>query len=251
MFSSAFPSRSVPSILPLRGRVAFFGRTLDDYETIFALDSGRLGGRRILDVAAGPASFTLEATLRGADVVALDPLYQYGAAALRERFRRDEREVRAWVRAHPASYTMRAGEEEALWKRRRRATEHFLGDYAAGVAAGRYRAGALPRLPFAERSFDQVLCGHFLFLYAHRSDLGLEFHDAACRELCRVARETVHLYPLTGFDGVRVPFLDQLRRQLEADGVESRIEALEAPVLRGADARLVLYPHRPTTISRS
>ena len=53
---------------------------------------------------------------------------------------------------------------------------------------------SLPRLPFPGGRFDLVLSSHFLFTYADRLDL--EFHRAALRELHRVARREVRVFPL-------------------------------------------------------
>ena len=44
--------------------VSFFGRTLAEYAQFFALDVDGLRGRDVLDVAAGPSSFTAEACAR-------------------------------------------------------------------------------------------------------------------------------------------------------------------------------------------
>ena len=59
--------------------VSFFGRSLAEYVQFFALDLPALKGRDVLDVAAGPASFTAEACARKIDAVAADPLtYEIG-----------------------------------------------------------------------------------------------------------------------------------------------------------------------------
>ncbi|OYU99703.1 MAG: hypothetical protein CFE26_25195, partial [Verrucomicrobiales bacterium VVV1] len=62
--------------------VSFFGRTLAEYAQFFALDPATLRGRAVLDVAAGPASFTAEACKLGVDAVAVDPLYGCPATTL-------------------------------------------------------------------------------------------------------------------------------------------------------------------------
>ena len=89
---------------------------------------------------------------------------------------------------------------EALGIIRMEAMGIFLEDFEAGKADGRYIAGGLPRLPFADRAFDLALCSHFLFLYT--SQLGEAFHLEAVRELCRVAAE-VRIFPLLDLDGQR------------------------------------------------
>jgi len=43
--------------------VSFFGRTFEEYTRFFALDPAALRRLAVLDVAAGPSSFTAEAAL--------------------------------------------------------------------------------------------------------------------------------------------------------------------------------------------
>jgi len=236
---SPVPPSTVEPSSPLGGRIAFFGRTLDDYAEIFGFSPESLKSSTVLDVASGPASFTIEATLLGARAVAVDPVYRLGLPGLVDRARRDLAEVRGVAASHADRFVDHGADGHAgVFERRSRVAGRFLADYPSGVAAGRYRAGELPELPFASSLFDRVLCGHFLFLYAHR--FGREFHLAACRELCRVARGEVRVYPLVDFEGNPVPFLGELCRELERDGIEVRRESLVAPMLRTATERLVL-----------
>ncbi|MFW6354961.1 MAG: methyltransferase [Verrucomicrobiota bacterium] len=222
--------------------MAFYGRTLEDYRELFALDEVRLRAGPVLDVAAGPSSFALEATLAGAEVVAVDPLYRYRLAALRDRAERDTARVRAMVAAHPARFRGGAAGAQLLG-RREVAAERFLADYAAGRGAGRYRAAALPQLPFPDDTFETVLCAHFLFLYAGPFDHA--FHLAACRELCRVARGEVLLYPLCDLTGTPYARLEDLLASLAREGIEAVREPLEAPMLLDAGERLRLRAPPP------
>ena len=57
--------------------ISFFGRSLDEYVRFFSLNIDDLRGRPVLDVAAGPSSFTAEACRRGIDAVAVDPLFGF------------------------------------------------------------------------------------------------------------------------------------------------------------------------------
>ena len=56
-----------------------------------------------------------------------------------------------------------------------------------------YVAARLPRLPFADDTFELAVCSHLLFLYS--AELSAEFHLVALRELLRVAGE-VQVFPL-------------------------------------------------------
>jgi len=67
----------------------------------------------------------------------------------------------------------------------------------------------LPDLPFRDGAFDLVLSSHLLFMYADRLDE--EFHVHALREMVRVARGEVRVFPLLADSGA---LLLGLRRQL-------------------------------------
>ena len=79
--------------------VSFFGRSLDEYVQFFSLDLPALRGAAVLDVAAGPSSFTAEACRRGIDAVAVDPLYGASREALGARVQRDYAAMFAQMRA--------------------------------------------------------------------------------------------------------------------------------------------------------
>lgn len=221
-------------------RIAFFGRSLADYEAIFGVSRTALRGRRVLDVGGGTASFTAEATLAGIDATAVDPIYRFRLPAVRDRALRDFSAVQAMVQTHGSRYTMGSyGAEEPLWAKRLQTQKCFLDDFPAGFACGRYRGGGLPLLEFENRSFDLVLCSHLLFLYG--SCLSWDFHQSALRELARVAREKVLIYPLLTLSGQPYARLDELRRNLATAGIESALEPVHHSVMSGADQRLVLF----------
>src|SRR6185503_3778759 len=81
--------------------VYFFGRSLAEYAQCFALDVSTLRGRDVLDVAAGPSSFTAEACARKVNAVAVDPLYGCGLSALTTQVQLDYDRVFARIRARP------------------------------------------------------------------------------------------------------------------------------------------------------
>jgi len=206
--------------------VAFFGRALDEYMRIFSLTHAHLRGRRVLDVAAGPSSFTAEACALGCDAIALDPSYGMTVDALAGHIQIDYANMFAQIRAKPHLCQLRtfASIDEAEGSRRA-ASARFLGDYAAHFVHGRYVGGALPKLPFEHGEFDLVLCGHFLFTYAMLFDY--EFHVAACRELVRVSRDEVHIHPVSDTAGRVYQHLDALRADLLHDGIESELIAVD------------------------
>lgn len=222
-------------------RIAFFGRSLADYEAIFGFTRADLRGRRVLDVGGGTASFTAEATLAGIEAVAVDPMYRYRFPAVRDRAQRDFADVQALVQTHRSRFAMETfGSEEQLWAKRLQAQNCFLDDFPSGFASGRYRGGALPALEFENRTFDLVVCSHLLFLYA--ACLDSSFHHAALRELVRVAREKVLVYPLLTLSGQPYGDLEPLRQRLATVGIDSVLEPVSYSVQAGANHRLVLFP---------
>ena len=111
----------------------------------------------------------------------------------------------------------------------------FLADWPAGCAQGRYVAGALPALPFSDRSFDLALCSHFLFLYSEQ--LTDAFHLAAIREMCRVASE-VRIFPLLELGGRPSRHVPAVVDRLRRDGLEVTIETVPYEFQRGGNQML-------------
>ena len=109
---------------------------------------------------------------------------------------------------------------------------------------------ALPGLPFDDGAFRLVLSAYLLFAYPDHLDE--EGHERALRELLRVAREEVRVFPLIDTAYVRHPALDDLRRRLAADGVDSEVRRVDYEFQRGGDEVLVLRPGvTPVTARRS
>lgn len=223
----------------------FFGRDLAEYRRLFALrdDHELRPGARVLDVAAGPASFSAEAAARGVRAVAVDPCYGSRPETLAVLAREDHARVAAQMRAKPG--LLRPGAEsfpdlETAIAARRAAADRFLTDYETGFVQGRYVGAALPSLPFADGGFDLTLCAHLLFLHAGLFDH--DFHLAACRELLRVTRPggEVRLHPLCGGDGKEYPALGRLLDELAAEGVAACRVPVRGAFFHAATATLVL-----------
>lgn len=219
--------------------VAFFGRSLAEYARFFPLDIGALRGRSVLDVAAGPAAFVAQATRLGIHATAVDPLYGCAVETLAAHVRLDYARTLSQMRAKPEMFRLKsfASIEEAE-RDRRTAAEVFLADYEGGFLDNRYVGAALPRLPFADREFDVVLCAHLLFIYERLFDYA--FHLAACRELMRVSGGEVRIHPVCGPDGNPYRDLDRLRRELAESGISSEIVEVDYEFFRGSGTTLVL-----------
>jgi SAM-dependent methyltransferase len=224
--------------------VSFFGRTLEEYTRFFGLDVAALRGRSVLDVAAGPASFTAEAYRRGIDAVAVDPLYDRTPAELAAKVRDDYTRMFEQIREKRRLFRFKHFPSfDAAEADRRAAASRFLADYDGNVRHGRYVRASLPYLPFLDDTFDVVLCAHLLFLYAARFDF--DWHVAACAELARVSHGEVRIHPVCGAGGKPYAELDRLRRTLEERGVASAIVRVNYEFFAGSSSMLVLNPQSP------
>ncbi|ACB74816.1 class I SAM-dependent methyltransferase [Opitutus terrae] len=251
------PELELPSI-------SFVGRSLNEYAQFFALDPATLRGKAVLDVGAGASSFVAEACRRGADAVAVDPLYGAGAHRLAERVKLDFAQESARMRARPRRYKLsRLSGPGARWPRpqnvsapprsraffssfdeadfdRRAAAQRFLADYEQHFAHGRYVSAALPQLPFLDRAFDLVLCAHLLFTPGEEFDFS--WHVAALGELARVSASEVRIHPLCGPDGRRYTELERLQRELLTRGIPSAVVPVPYEFYVGGSTMLVLNP---------
>src|SRR5262245_61544383 len=174
---------------------------------MFALTDEELN-LTLLGCADGPASFNAEASRRGSKVTSCDPIYRLNVAEIRERIAATYNEIIEQTRQNASDFVwshVRSVDE--LGRLRMAAMEEFLADFPAGRADGRYVDAELPYLPFREGSFDLALSSHFLFLYT--TQLGRDFHVAAIREMCRVARE-VRVFPLIALGGQVSPLVGDI-----------------------------------------
>lgn len=239
----AFAPAPAPRIAPRSEielpSISFFGRSLAEYAQFFALDVAAMRGRDILDVAAGPSSFTAEACTRKINAVAVDPFYGAPADDLAARIQADYAHMFAQMRARPRLFRFKSFPSiDAAELDRRTAAQRFLADYETHYIHNRYVGGSLPRLPFFDRTFDVVLCAHLLFTYVQRFDF--DWHLAACRELVRVSAAEVRIHPLCGLDGKPYAGLPRLRRELRAEGIASEVVPVDYEFFTGANSMLVL-----------
>ena len=216
-------------------QVVPWGRSFAEYRRMFALTDDNLS-TRILGCGDGPASFNAEATRCGGTVVSTDPIYQWNAAQIRERITVTYDEVLTQTRRNQDEFVWNAiGSVDELGRVRMTAMQDFLDDFGSGKTDGRYVAGALPALPFANDAFELALCSHLLFLYS--SQLGEAFHAAAIEELCRVARE-VRVFPLLALGGQLSPYLAASVAGLHAAGYDASIERVPYEFQRGGNEML-------------
>ena len=192
-----------------------WGRTMDEYQRMFALGESDLS-KRILGCGDGPASFNVEWSNRGGNVVSCDPLYEFSGEAIEKRVRETFDFMVQAVRENQDDFLWNdIKSPQALGERRLSAMQKFLADYEKGKAQSRYLTASLPVLPFKNQQFDLALVSHFLFLYS--AQLNYDFHHDSLVELCRIARE-VRIFPLLGLGNVPTPHLQPLIQELQARG---------------------------------
>lgn len=227
-------------------QVVPWGRNRSEYIAMFDLKQQDLAGT-ILGVGDGPASFNAECRLCGDQVTSVDPLYQFSAPQIAKQIDSTYPLVMAEVsKNHDDFIWSDISNPDMLGQARMQAMQAFLEDYQQADARQRYINASLPTLPFAEHQFDLALCSHFLFLYSHKLDLN--FHLAACRELCRVARE-VRIYPLVTLDNSPSPHVDSVMESVRFLGLEARRQPVHYQFQRGATEMLVIQAAETTEVA--
>ena len=204
---------------------------------MFALTPADLSGR-ILDCAAGPASFNAELTSDGHEVISCDPLYELTVDEIRARIDSTSGTVVANARVASNEFVWRDfASPEHLGEVRMAIMQQFLADFPAGLREGRYRAQALPHLAFHDDAFDLALCSAFLFTYSDQ--LSADFHVAAIQEMCRVAGEA-RIFPLLKGYGGPSPNLEIVVGTLRKYGYEAKIRDVSYEFQRGGDKMLAV-----------
>lgn len=219
------------------GETLISSRSLDEYRAMFGLTERDLT-RRILDCPGGAAGFTAEVSDRGGDVIACDMAY-FGrsseeiAAVSTMELERGSRYVRSRREQYRWTFFSDPGAHE---RHRRTAAQQFAAHIRRHPQ--RYVAGRLPALPFADARFDLVLSSHLLFSYADRLDH--TFHVDSIRELMRVARDEVRIFPLVAADS-STPYarLDELLAELRAVDIVGEVVHVDYEFQQGADHMLV------------
>lgn len=213
-------------------------RSASEYRRMFNLD-GVQAGAKILDCGAGAASFAAE--VRGEFLVTcIDPLYSLDDAALEISVLDGIRETQANIRRDPSLYTWGDSSFPSTTEHSRSrvdSAERFLSDYRSHPEG--YIAGSVSNLPFANESFDHCLVSHLLFL--HAPEVSLDFHARAVRELTRVARKDVRIYPLVSFDGTDLSsILDVVLTCAREANWTATVQSVSYSFFKGAHEMLVL-----------
>lgn len=188
-------------------RVVLLGRTFEEYRRYFLLEPEELRGKRVLDVAGGVSSFSAEANDRGILATSVDPIYKLAPEEISRRSGPDLDKVIAGVRGLSTYRWTAYRDPEHVRELRERAVKRFLADFPEHP--NRYRVGALPELPFADREFNVTLVSYLLFAYdAHFS---YEFHRNALLEVMRVTKDEARIYPTINFEGEPSEYVARLQ----------------------------------------
>lgn len=220
--ASGGPTMTTPrERAPFAGAVAVTPRPLAAYRDMFLLTDDDLRAGPILDCPAGASPFGAQVRALGGEVVSVDPAYA-APEGLAARVAADVERVGAWQRAHPAGFNWTyLGSPEALERMWAAALGEFAADFHPG--GSRYVAAALPHLPFPDGRFALTLSGFLLFVYPEL--FGHSELLAALRELTRVTRGEVRVFPLHSTSGEPYADLPALRAALRERGITTEIRA--------------------------
>lgn len=217
-------------------RVVLLGRTLDEYLRYFALDPAGLNGLKILDVAGGVSSFCAEATALGLTVQSVDPIYALDPRSIRQRCESDLHEVAQHIGHLPVYRWNFYGSPDGMRKFRQQASMRFLADF--NRPENRYMAASLPNLPFKAASFDLVLVSYLLFVYQDQFNYG--FHKASVRELARVSRGELRIYPLVTFEADRSVYLETLCQDPDLEDLQFEVRPTDFEFLANSNCVLIV-----------
>ena len=214
-----------------------WGRSYDEYVAMFDLSADDLK-LHILGCGDGPAAFNAGVTERGGHMVSVDPVYAFSRTQISGRIDDTYLKVMDQLRKNVGAYVWTAFRKpDNVGDTRMAAMREFLADYDEGRAEGRYVAGDVQALPFADGAFDLALVSHFLFLY--EAQFPKEFHVAALAELLRVAK-AVRVFPILTLDGRPYPHLSFVREEMKRLGFVTEVRKVPYEFQRGGDEMLVL-----------
>ncbi len=212
-----------------------WGRTMAEYQLMFDLSDADLS-KKILGCGDGPASFNVEMTKLGSDVVSIDPIYQFSGAQIEQRVRATYESIISQVKQNSDRYIWKNfANPDELGRARLEAMNAFLLDYELGKIQGRYLDRSLPNLDLNEARFDLCLCSHLLFLYSEQ--LSLDFHIKSILEMIKICQE-VRIFPLLTLDCKPSPYLDPTISVLIDRGYQVDIQPVEYEFQKGGDRML-------------
>ena len=211
-------------------------RSYDEYLRMFDIDENDLKSRKILDCAAGAASFTAELLEHGHEAVATDILYDIDPDTLEKKCRSDLSKILEEESKEQDMYIYDYFKDLDEQRRHRTASyQRFIKSCRKRIG-DRYIKSELPGLPFGDNEFSLVLSSHFLFLYEDR--ISYEFHRDCIQEMLRVSHKEVRIFPLVGLDANRSPFVERITEDNLFSGVKMQVLRVPYEFFRGANEML-------------
>jgi ubiquinone/menaquinone biosynthesis C-methylase UbiE len=198
----------------------------------------------VVDIGAGPASFTAEWRGQGGRAIACDPLYSSGADEIENRISRAKETLCNLMEAdaHRFVWSFFKSPDDVV-EARMAAAKGFLDDFQLEGNARYYLPVGLPTLPFQDEEFDLAVCSHFLFLYSDAFDA--DFHFAGLMEMTRVAAE-VRVFPLLAMQGEYSPHVNEVIDRLRQAGLKADIERVDYEFQKGGNQMLRIQRHNRT-----
>ncbi|MCD4780951.1 MAG: SAM-dependent methyltransferase [Candidatus Omnitrophica bacterium] len=216
-------------------KIVSWGRMHDEYVRMFNLSDIDLK-KKILSCADGPSGFNCYQSQKGYSVVSIDPTYQYSSREIREQVLSVKAEVLTQLQKNLKVFVWNKFKSpEELIDARINAMEVFLKDYELGKKDGRYLSESLPKLSFMDKTFDIVLCSHFLFTYS--THLDTNFHIAAILEMLRVSSE-VRVFPLLDLNGQPSIHVNDVLNELKQRNIHSEILTVPYEIQCGGNQML-------------
>jgi ubiquinone/menaquinone biosynthesis C-methylase UbiE len=214
----------------------FIGRGWLEYMKMFNLEEASLANLKILDCAAGASSFTAHLANQGFDIRAVDILYDLKPDELENKCNQHLKMLvksLSELKNHFVWNFFRNLSE--LQKHRQNACREFITDYYQHRE--RYISADLTSLPFPNNEFNLVLCSHLLFIYDHRLDY--EFHYNSIKEMLRVCKGDLRIYPLVKHHANKSTYVKQIQKDM-ADEVEIELVEVNYQFRKGGNEMMVL-----------
>jgi SAM-dependent methyltransferase len=218
--------------------VALIGHTYNEYKQMFGMSKSDLEGKKVLDAGAGVSNYTAIANAFGIKVTAVDTIYDLPSNELEQRCKQDLARLLNEVPKLTTRYDWDYfGDLKGLEISRIKSYQLFLRDYEDNPK--HYVSGSMISLPFDAFTFDVSLVSHLMFLYDELLDE--DFHIKALKELLRVTKEKIIIFPLFNLEGEFSEWLQKIEDQLKALNVGYKLCDTEYPVVKGLNKRLEIY----------
>ena len=175
---------------------------------MFNLEFEKLSKMKILDCASGASSFRAHSAENGIDVTAVDLMYTKSAEDLCIKCKEHLKILVESLKKIEDKFDWKFfSDADELQHSRNIACKEFVSDYI-NYKGKSYIPADIKDLPFHDGSYDLVLCSHLLFIYDHRLDY--EFHLKAVKEMLRVTKGELRIYPLVKNHGVKSKFVERI-----------------------------------------